>query len=133
MLYQLSYTPKSQRGPAISDGRGQAQGRCRRRRSGGKGGSSLPQSGRSQFSLTTVTDLGGSVSSSLPQRIVPEIGRGTTALGASKLLTLSTRGAVSTSPAALRSRMPAISGAISAVRFGSTLVSASHSVPAASR
>ncbi len=62
---------------------------------------------------TTVTDLGGKVKTSLPPSAFAEIAFGTTVFGASKVLTLSTFGAVSVSPTADLAAMPVTLASIS--------------------
>jgi len=55
---------------------------------------------------STVTDFGSSFTESLPPSTLAEPGFGATALGCSKVLTLSTLGAVSVSPTADFAVMP---------------------------
>ena len=64
--------------------------------------SGLPTGATGSYSAieTTVTDFGSSLSTSLPSCAVADTGFGTTAFGASKVLTLSTFGAVRVSPTA---------------------------------
>jgi hypothetical protein len=59
-------------------------------------------------------------------------GLGVTVFGASKVFTLSMAGPVSVSPAAVLAVRPDTCAEMVAGRFGSTLASASQSVPAAS-
>jgi len=78
-----------------------------------------------------VTDLGSSVRASVPPWTLAETGLGTTVLGASKLFTLSTLGAVSVSPAAALGVRTARVASTATDRSGSRLVTASPSLPAA--
>ena len=69
----------------------------------------------------------------MPPCTFAETGFGTTVCGASKVLTLSTFGAVKVSPETDVAVTPDRLASIYAGRLGSTFVNASHSLPAASR
>lgn len=78
---------------------------------------------------TTVTDLGSSCRINLPPCAFAEIGLGTTELGASKVFTLSTLGAVNVSPEADLTLIPLTFNSTSAACLGSTFVISTHSLP----
>src|SRR5439155_4701184 len=77
----------------------------------------------------TVTDLGSALRISLPFCTFTEIGFGATVFGASKVLTLSTFGAVRGSPAADLGVTPATVASISTGWFGSMFVISNHNLP----
>src|SRR5579859_3138928 len=77
----------------------------------------------------TVTDLGPTVNDNLPACIFAEIGWGTTVLGAAKVFTLSTAGAVRVSAFADFMVLPEISASISTGFPGSRFVISSQSLP----
>src|ERR1035438_2466987 len=78
---------------------------------------------------TTLTDLGSSFNVSLPPWAFAEIGFGTTVLGASKVLMLSTLGAVRVSPDAAFALVPTRFNSTSTVSLGSRFVIATHNLP----